>query len=59
MLLLYSRDLRRMLATARSPLFAGFGEVLDGIVTLRAFSSEGRFLKVSWFSWSRDQSHVV
>ncbi|KAL7412017.1 hypothetical protein BDY24DRAFT_117838 [Mrakia frigida] len=39
-----SRDLRRMLATARSPLFSSFGEVLDGITTVRAFSSEVDFL---------------
>jgi len=35
-----------MLATARSPLFSSFGEVLDGITTVRAFSSELDFLRI-------------
>ncbi|TFK50633.1 P-loop containing nucleoside triphosphate hydrolase protein, partial [Heliocybe sulcata] len=38
------RDLRRMESNSRSPIFAGFGELLDGIVTVRAFSAEQRFL---------------
>ncbi|KAI0048024.1 multidrug resistance-associated ABC transporter [Auriscalpium vulgare] len=38
------RDLRRMEANSRSPVFSGFGEVLEGIVTVRAFSAEQRFL---------------
>jgi ABC-type multidrug transport system fused ATPase/permease subunit len=38
-----SRDLRRIEATARSPIFSGFGEVLDGITTVRAFSAEKMF----------------
>jgi ABC-type multidrug transport system fused ATPase/permease subunit len=38
------RDLRRMESTTRSPIFATFGETLEGIVTVRAFSAEGRFL---------------
>jgi hypothetical protein len=33
-----------MEATTRSPIFAGFGELLDGIVTVRAFAAERRFL---------------
>jgi hypothetical protein len=33
-----------MEATTRSPLFAGFSELLEGIVTVRAFSAELRFL---------------
>ncbi|THH23155.1 hypothetical protein EUX98_g8019 [Antrodiella citrinella] len=38
------RDLRRMESNSRSPIFANFGEVLEGIVTVRAFSAEKRFL---------------
>jgi ABC-type multidrug transport system fused ATPase/permease subunit len=54
------RDLRRMESNTRSPIFANFGELLEGIVTVRAFSAEQRFLdyhsakldlttKVQWF----------
>ncbi|KAH8099895.1 multidrug resistance-associated ABC transporter [Cristinia sonorae] len=38
------RDLRRMESNSRSPIFANFGEVLEGIVTVRAFSAERQFL---------------
>ncbi|KAI0752859.1 multidrug resistance-associated ABC transporter [Daedaleopsis nitida] len=38
------RDLRRMEANTRSPIFATFSELLEGIVTVRAFSAEERFL---------------
>ena len=38
------RDLRRMEANTRSPIFTNFGELLEGIVTVRAFSAERRFL---------------
>ncbi|KAK0200579.1 hypothetical protein DFS33DRAFT_1362775 [Desarmillaria ectypa] len=38
------RDLRRMESNTRSPIFSDFGELLEGIVTVRAFSSEKRFL---------------
>lgn len=37
------RDLRRMESNSRSPIFSGFGELLEGIVTVRAFSAETRF----------------
>ncbi|KAF9471237.1 hypothetical protein BDN70DRAFT_939094 [Pholiota conissans] len=37
-------DLRRMEANTRSPIFSDFGELLEGIVTVRAFSAERRFL---------------
>ncbi|KAI6146199.1 P-loop containing nucleoside triphosphate hydrolase protein [Pisolithus tinctorius] len=40
-----NRQLRRMESTSRSPIFSGFGELLDGIVTIRAFQSESRFMK--------------
>ncbi|KAF9231441.1 hypothetical protein BU15DRAFT_90912 [Melanogaster broomeanus] len=38
------RDLRRMESNSRSPIFSGFAELLDGIVTVRAFSAERRFM---------------
>jgi ABC-type multidrug transport system fused ATPase/permease subunit len=38
------RDLRRMESNTRSPIFSDFSEVLEGIVTVRAFSAERRFL---------------
>ena len=38
------RDLRRMESNTRSPIFSDFGELLEGIVTIRAFSAEKRFL---------------
>ncbi|KZT05166.1 multidrug resistance-associated ABC transporter [Laetiporus sulphureus 93-53] len=38
------RDIRRMESNSRSPIFANFGELLEGIVTVRAFGSEQRFL---------------
>ena len=38
------RDLRRMESNSRSPIFSGFSELLEGIVTVRAFSAERRFL---------------
>jgi hypothetical protein len=38
------RDLRRMESNNRSPVISGFTELLDGIVTVRAFSAERRFL---------------
>ncbi|KII83760.1 hypothetical protein PLICRDRAFT_119100 [Plicaturopsis crispa FD-325 SS-3] len=37
-------DLRRMESNSRSPIFSGFSELLEGIVTVRAFSAERRFL---------------
>ena len=38
------RDLRRMDSNTRSPIFSSFGELLEGVVTVRAFSAEQRFL---------------
>ncbi|KAG6908490.1 hypothetical protein DXG01_004424 [Tephrocybe rancida] len=38
------RDLRRMESNTRSPIFSDFGELLEGIITVRAFSAERRFL---------------
>lgn len=42
--LLTGRDIRRMESTTRSPIFSGFSELLDGVVTVRAFSAENRFM---------------
>ena len=33
-----------MESNTRSPIFSDFGEILEGIVTVRAFSAEKRFL---------------
>ena len=38
------RDLRRMESNTRSPIFSDFGEILEGIVTVRAYSAEKKFL---------------
>ncbi|KZV94275.1 P-loop containing nucleoside triphosphate hydrolase protein [Exidia glandulosa HHB12029] len=38
-----SRDLVRLTSTTRSPVITTFGEVLQGLATLRAFGSEFRF----------------
>lgn len=37
------RGLRRLEATSKSPIFSGFAEVLDGVISVRAFSAERRF----------------
>ena len=39
------RSVRRLEATLRSPIFSGFSEVLDGVVSVRAFGVEERFFK--------------
>ncbi|KAF7307832.1 ABC bile acid [Mycena kentingensis (nom. inval.)] len=39
------RDLRRMESNSRSPIFSDLAEVLHGIVTIRAFTGEKRFLE--------------
>lgn len=38
------RDIRRIESTSTSPIFASLGETLDGIITIRAFGMEARFL---------------
>ncbi|KAJ7303772.1 hypothetical protein DFH08DRAFT_793782 [Mycena albidolilacea] len=38
------RDLRRLESNTRSPIFSDFGELLTGIVTVRAFSAEKSFM---------------
>ena len=39
-----SRDLKRIEAVQRSPLFQHFGETLSGVVTIRAYGDEPRFM---------------
>ncbi|WVF67988.1 hypothetical protein IAT40_002750 [Kwoniella sp. CBS 6097] len=38
------RSLRRLEATLKSPIFSGFAELLDGVISVRAFSVEARFM---------------
>lgn len=38
------RDLRRMKSNSRSLIFHDFGEMLEGLVSVRAFSAQHRFL---------------
>nr|VWO97308.1 NAD-dependent protein deacylase (EC (Regulatory protein SIR2 homolog) [Ganoderma boninense] len=38
------RDIRCLESTSTSPIFAALGETLDGIITIRAFGMEARFL---------------
>lgn len=40
-----SRDLKRIEAVQRSPLFQHFGETLTGVVTIRAYGDESRFVQ--------------
>ena len=40
-----SRDLKRMESVQRSPLYQQFGETLGGIVTIRAYGDEQRFIR--------------
>jgi ABC-type multidrug transport system fused ATPase/permease subunit len=40
------RDMRRMQSTTRSPIFTAFAESLEGLVTVRAFGAERRFLSI-------------
>jgi ABC-type multidrug transport system fused ATPase/permease subunit len=39
-----SRDLKRIESVQRSPLFQHFGETLSGVVTIRAYGDESRFI---------------
>ncbi len=40
-----SRDLKRLESVQRSPLYQQFGETLSGIITIRAYKDERRFLR--------------
>jgi ABC-type multidrug transport system fused ATPase/permease subunit len=39
-----SRDLKRIESVQRSPLYQAFGETLSGVVTIRAYGDESRFI---------------
>lgn len=39
-----ARDLRRIESVLRSPIFSSFAELLDGVVSVRAYGQEQRFL---------------
>ncbi len=41
----YSRQIKRFESVSRSPIYAFFGESLNGISTIRAFNAESRYLK--------------
>lgn len=40
-----SRDLKRLESVQRSPLYQQFGETLSGVVTIRAYGDENRFIR--------------
>lgn len=40
-----SRDLKRLESVLRSPLYQQFGETLSGIITIRAYKDEPRFIR--------------
>ncbi|CAO3593350.1 unnamed protein product [Absidia cylindrospora] len=40
-----SRDLKRMNAVSRSPIYVQFNESVNGVATIRAFGCQGRFIK--------------
>ncbi|KAI9791945.1 MAG: hypothetical protein M1816_003214 [Peltula sp. TS41687] len=40
-----SRDLKRLESVQRSPLYQQFGETLSGIITIRAYGEESRFIR--------------
>ncbi|KAH8918812.1 P-loop containing nucleoside triphosphate hydrolase protein [Atractiella rhizophila] len=40
-----SREIRRLESNSRSPIYSQFGETLAGVITIRAFSAETRFME--------------
>jgi ATP-binding cassette subfamily C (CFTR/MRP) protein 1 len=40
----YARQLKRLESVSRSPIYAFFGECLNGVSTIRAFQSEQRYI---------------
>ena len=40
----YSRQIKRLESVSRSPIYAFFGESLNGVSTIRAFQAENRFI---------------
>ncbi|QRV83260.1 ABC transporter [Ceratobasidium sp. AG-Ba] len=51
-----SRDLRRIESNTRSPIISSFGELVVGIVTVRAFGSEKSFLNNMYKRLDRTQA---
>lgn len=49
-------DLRRLESVSRSPLYAHFGETLDGVMTLRAYGSVPRMLRLNQMYTDKYQS---
>ena len=50
-----SRELKRLDAVSRSPIFAWFSESLGGLSTIRAFSHQDVFIKQNEFRVDRNQ----
>ncbi|MBW0487072.1 hypothetical protein O181_026787 [Austropuccinia psidii MF-1] len=50
-----SRELKRIDATTKSPIFALFGETLAGMATIRAYGEQGRFIGENEFKVDRNQ----
>jgi ABC-type multidrug transport system fused ATPase/permease subunit len=40
------RQLKRLSAVSKSPIFSHFGETLTGVSTIRAYSASGRFMSI-------------
>lgn len=51
-----SRELKRLDAVSRSPVFAWFGETLAGVVTIRAFGQQSRFIASNEARVDRNQA---
>lgn len=50
-----SRELKRLDATTRSPIFASFSETLNGISTIRGYAQQDRFVAVNEGRLDRNQ----
>lgn len=49
-----SRELKRLESVSRSPIFAHFQESLGGLMTIRAYKQEGRFLQENLYRMDRN-----
>ncbi|CAH7687177.1 hypothetical protein PPACK8108_LOCUS21917, partial [Phakopsora pachyrhizi] len=50
-----SRELKRIDAVTKSPIFAMFGETLNGVATIRAFGEQSRFIGENQLRVDRNQ----
>lgn len=50
-----ARELKRLDAIARSPIYSHFGETLGGVTTIRAFGDQERFTKENMTRLDRNQ----